>query len=233
MGHVHRTHSARTLKFSTCLLGMLGMILLSQSGCINSIFMAAKVMMGDPGQTSGFEMVTTVNLSKGEHKVIVHCSAPSYINEDYGTLASDVEEELIRRMKRKGVDVLHPDAAADVLDRLGGGFDPKALAREMDVDYIMHIKIEKFSHMEESSPNLYRGHASGVIIGYEAVGEEGEDKLVTEVFNQSFKSNYPTTHPVPVDQTPKTVFIRKCVDHLADSLGASFYDVVNSSLFDM
>jgi hypothetical protein len=121
--------------------------------------------------------------------------------------------------------------AVNVFDRLGGTFDPQALAREVEnVDYVIHIQIDQFRYIEESSPNFYRGHAAGRIIGFEVRGDAGE-KHAIQVFDQQFQSTYPTTYPVAVDQTPKAVFIRRFVDHIADSLGASFYDVTRSDLY--
>jgi hypothetical protein len=218
----------------TRLLGALAggvLLILLQAGCIRTMVMVGKVLMGDPMQTSGFELATGINLKKEEKQILIHCTAPSFVTESYGTLTRDVEEELIRRMKRHELKVLHPDVAVNVFDRLGGTFDPQALAREVEnVDYVIHIQIDQFRYIEESSPNFYRGHAAGRIIGFEVRGDAGE-KHAIQVFDQQFQSTYPTTYPVAVDQTPKAVFIRRFVDHIADSLGASFYDVTRSDLY--
>ena len=203
----------------------------TQSGCINALAMMGKVVMGDPLQVSGFEMATGIDLKETESRILVHCSAPSYVTEEYETLTSDVQEELLRRMKRRRLQVVHPDTAATILDDKGGSFDPNLLARELDdVDYIMHIELEDFSYLEDSSPNLYRGRVSGRIHGFETRGEDGL-RHAAKMFDQSFKTSHPTTHPVAVDQMPKNVFIRRFVDHIADSLGASFYDVQLSEVF--
>jgi hypothetical protein len=209
--------------------GMLLLVL--QAGCIRTMVMVGKVLMGDPMQTSGFELATGTNLKKEGKRLLIHCTAPAFVKESYGTLTRDVEEELIRRMKRHELQVLHPDVAVNIFDRLGGTFDPQAIAREVDdVDYVIHIQIDRFSYLEDSSPNFYRGQASGRIIGFEVRGDGGE-KHAIQVFDQQFQTTYPTTYPVAVDQTPKAVFIRRFVDHIASSLGASFYDVTRSDLY--
>lgn len=202
-----------------------------QLGCIRTLVMVGKVLMGDPIQKSGFEMATGVSLEKSQKRILVHCSSLAFIAAENGTLTIDIQEELMRRMKRHRLDVLPSTACAKVLDRLGGTFDPQALAREIaDVDYIIQIQIDKYRDREEASPNLYRGHVSGRIVGYEARGE-GSSRHAVEIFNQQFQAMYPTTYPISVDQMPQNIFNRRFVEHVADSLGASFYDVSRSDLY--
>jgi len=224
----------QTFRRFTCAisLAVLLLVTLSQVGCVNTLFMVSKVLLDDPKQTSAFELATGVSLADEESSILIHCSAPVLVSDDYETLTTDVEEELVRRMKRRGLKVLDMDTAARVLDDRGGSFDPKLLALEIDdVNYIMHVEIDQFRYMVPSSKNLYQGFASGRIVGFEVRGDGDAPRHTVQVFDQGFKVNYPASHPVPVDQQPKNVFIRKFIDHMADSLGASFYDVRNSELF--
>lgn len=201
------------------------------AGCINSLVMFGKVLMGDPTQVSGFERATGISLKKEKKRILVHCSAPFSVSSDYGNLTANFQEELFRRMRRNGLDVCPPDTSARILDERGGAFDAQLLAtKASEVDYIMHIQIEGFDHREASSPTLFRGQATGSITGYEVRQKDG-NRQVLRVFDQQFRTYYPSTYPVPADQTPKTVFIRRFTDHVADSLGATFYDVSASSLF--
>ena len=230
--HSH-SRSSGILTGPRLVLGLLAgcSLLCFQAGCINTMVMMSKVLLGDPIQISGFEQATGISLAKEEKRVLVQVSAPAFVSEAHGTLTSDVEEELIRRMKRHKIPVLHPDTAARILDRLGGTFDPQVLAREVDdCDYIMHIQLEKFSYKEESSPNFYRGNATGRIVAYE-VRKEGSSNHAVQVFDQQFRSTYPTTYPVAVDSTPKNVFLRRFIDRLADNLGTAFYTVNRSELY--
>jgi len=222
-----------SMTYLRLLLGLVlcGGLLFSQAGCINTMVMVSKVLLGDPIQLSGFEQATGISLAKEEKQVLIRVSAPAFVSEVHNTLTSDVEEELSRRMKLHKIKVMHPDTAAKVLDRLGGTFDPQVLAREVpDCDYIMHIQLERFSYKEESSPNFYRGNATGRITGFEVRREESGNHAV-QVFDQQFRSNYPTTYPVAVDSTPKNVFIRRFIDRLADNLGTAFYTVNRSELY--
>lgn len=215
------------------LLATFALLCVVQAGCINTLVMVGKVLLGDPKQPSAFELATGISLQQEEKQVLVHCTAPGLITGEHGTLTVDVQEGLLRRMKRHGIPVLPPDAAADVLDRAGGQFNPKLLARELDeVDYIIHVDFSRFTYMEDSSPNLYRGQADGQVVVYAARGNS-KNRHVVKVYNQDFKTIYPPTHPVPVDQTPKNVFIRRFVDHNASALGGMFYDLRPSEKFDM
>lgn len=212
---------------------MVGLCLyaLTLCGCVDSLMMLGKVVLGDPEQPSGFEMATGVSLVKDQKRVLIHCSAPAYLSDDYDTLTSDVEEELIRRMRRHGLAVMHPDAAADILDDYAGHFDPNLLAAQLDdVDYIFHIQFDSFTYREDNSPNLYRGRVSGSVVGHEIRGGDSGRHSV-QVYDQQFKTTHPSAHPVAVDQMPKTVFIRRFIDRIADNLGNTFYNVQSSSLF--
>lgn len=215
----------RLMALSFCL------ILLTQTGCINSLVMFGKVLLGDPVQPSGFETATGISLQKEEKRVLLHCSAPAYLSDEYDTLTSDIEVELISRLRRRGIGVMPPDAAADVLDDFAGHFDPKLLAQKLDdVDYIFHIQFDNFNYRERNSPSLYRGQASGRIVAYEIRGDE-TDRHSVQVYDQQFNTTHPTTHPVAADQMPRSVFISRFIDRLADDLGHTFYGVQNSELF--
>lgn len=217
-------HWTRTVLCGVLLAG----VMMSQQGCINTMVMVGKVLMGDPMQKSGFEVATGVSLKKAEKRILIHCTAPATVSENYNTLTSDVEVELTRRMRRHELTVVNGDSANKTLDRLGGTFDPQALAQDIqDMDYIFHIRVERFSYREESSPNFYRGNANGRIVGYEVRDENGSRHAI-QVFDQRFQAIYPTTYPVAVDQTPQNIFIRRFIDNIADALGASFYDTNRS-----
>lgn len=201
------------------------------SGCVNSLMMVSRIILGDPVQTSGFETQTHVNLKKSGKLSVVHCSAPASMAVEYSSLSSDLQRAMVSRMKRRGIEVERADLSHQTLNSVGGRFDASYLARQLtDVTYFFHIEIDQFSHLENSSPNLYRGHAHGHVIGYEARGS-GDDRHASEVFHQTFDVSYPGNYPIAIEQTSKAVFLRQFQDHLADRLGASFYDVSQSEIF--
>lgn len=202
-----------------------------QTGCVNTMVMMSKVLLGDPVQVSHFQQGTGVNLAKEKKQVLIRISAPALVEEEFARLTTDIEEELIRRMRRHKIQVMHPDTAARVLDRLGGAFDPQALAEEIEgCDYIVHVKLESFNLFEGNSTNFYRGNATGAITAFE-VRPSGSSKHAVQVYEQRFNSSYPTTYPVSVDSTPRNIFMRRFIDRVADNLGNAFYDVNRSELY--
>lgn len=216
-------------------LGCLLCCLLSFSGCVQSLMLFGKVFMGDPKQTSAFEQATGVSFEDDEKRVLLVCSSSNSVSMEFGELPVYLEDELIRRMKRRGVITADPNQAINIIEDQGGVFDANAIAKGVDeADYIMHVQIDHFSYQEQGSPNLYRGRSGGLVTGYEIVGgdeDRSEPRHALKVFQQEFRTEYPHSHPVPADDNiPKNVFIRRAMDQLADSLGAIFYDVYSSEL---
>ncbi len=207
------------------------LLLVLASGCVNTLAIMSKVFVGDPKQPSGFQLATGKSLEKSDKQVLLYCSALPLVTDAHGALPGDIQEQLSRRMKRHEIQLVHADAGTDVIDRLGE-FNADAIGAEVPgVDYIMHIQLDTFSLTEPNSPDLYRSRSSGTVTGYEVRQEEDGTKLVVQVFEHNFSTEYPPSQPVPREQTPKNVFERRAIDFLADSLGASFYEVYMSELY--
>ncbi|MEW4526094.1 hypothetical protein [Maioricimonas sp. JC845] len=218
------------------MLCVLAGLLLCHSGCINVFAIAGKMLLGDPMVPSTFEQRTGVDLSEGLDRVIVVCSAPHGVTDEFDALPLDLQERLYREMGRRGIDVVKPDEVASVLDETGGRIDPQRLAREFDdVAYIFHVDVEQFTLLESGSPNLYRGRSAGNVYGYEARSVDPhadvERRHVVKVFEQEFGSEYPRAHPVTADSTPIRVFQRRFLDHLSEVVGRNFYDVRTTEAF--
>lgn len=201
----------------------------SLSGCINSAVMIGKVLGGDPQVKSEFEQRTGISMVKEKSKVAVVCTAPSIVTSDFDTLESDLQEEVTRRMRIRKMNVASDDDVISAMNSTAGRFDQDALAAALDdVDYIIHIEVESFTHTEDGTPNLYRGRSSGIIYAYEV--DRGPDAVggprARKVFYQEFKTEYPKSQqPVLAEQMAVRVFKQRCVDQLADVIGRTFYDV--------
>lgn len=204
-----------------------------QSGCINIFAIAGKMLMGDPKAKSTFEQRTGVSLVEEKKRCIIACTAPASVMSEFDGLTLDLQEEILRRMTLRGMDVIDCDAVASELNDSGGRFDPVKLAKAFpDVDYVFHIDLERFTLLDEGSINLFRGRALGSIIGYEARGSGDEvPRHVSTVFEQEFSDEYPASHPVAADQTKPKVFLRQFVSHVADVAGRTFYDVRTSETY--
>lgn len=230
-----RPATLRTTAASWWMLGCVAALVAPLCGCVNVGVMAGKVLFGDPKITSTFEQRTGISLLKSGKKVAVVCTAPSSVTAEFDSLQLDVQQEVVRRMRIRKLNVARADDVINAMNSSGGRFDRDAVAFALpDVDYIIHIDIERFTHTEEGSPQLYRGRANGIIYAYEVDRgpETSARPRVLQVFYQEFTSEYPPSQPVPADQISARVFRQRCVDQLADVVGRTFYDVNTSEMFN-
>ena len=196
-----------------------------------------KMMIGDPQATSKFESTTGVNLAEAESGIIVRCTAPLTVVQIAETLPSDVEGELIRRMKQKKMPIIDQNRVVEALDSHGGRYDTQVLMNEIkDARYLFEIRIERYSIREPHTPTMYHGRCSGTIVGYVFEGGEGDQpdsgpRRMAQVFEQEFDVDYPDGHPIPREQMSESSFRKKFVNALTQRLGNMFYDVTSKELF--
>ena len=186
-------------------------------GCQAGV-MIGRILFGDPEIRPAFELQTGVRLDEQEEAVRVVCTSPSQLAGDgYAMLNIDLPEQLLRRLKRRGVPVGSVERALSKLDDLGGQFDARAVAGEYEDGYLVHVHVDRFG-LREPGSNMYRGHCEGALTVYQVLDEDGEGPMPAgpvEVFSRGFGAKYPTGHPVPGESTPEGQFRRKFVAHLA------------------
>jgi len=209
----------------------LALAALTATGCVNSMVMLGRVLTGDPMIPSAFEQRTGVDLAETQQRVVLICTAPASITDRFDTVQLELQDEVTRQMRQRGLNVAKPDDVASVMEETVG-FDRDALAEALpDVDYIFHVDIEQLSHTEPASPNLYRGRANGMIYGYEVHRDEsGGRPTVLQIFFQEFSTEYPSTHPIPADQVTDRTFATDFVEHLSSTIGQAVYDVPTTDL---
>jgi len=205
------------------------------SGCFKASVMFGKVLFGDPQVKSDFEQRTGISLLKNELKVAVICTAPASVVSDFDGLQYEVQEEVTRRMRIRKLNVASDDDVHSALNGSNGKFNKDALAAALDdVNYIIHVDVESFSHTEDGNAKLYRGRSNGIIYAYEV--DRGPDAVggpvARKVFYQEFTTEYPKAQPIPADQIAARVFQQRCVDQLADIVGRTFYDVTTTEIFN-
>jgi hypothetical protein len=221
----------RTLRTAALLL----LICAPNSGCINAGVMFGKVFFGNPMVKSAFEARTGVSLLEEDRKVAVVCTAPSSVVAEFDSLQFDLQEEVTRRMRLREINVASDDEVIGALNDAGGRFSKDTLAAALpDVDYIIHIDIEKFTHTEDGNSSLYRGRSNGIVYAYEVDHgpDAGGSPRALQVFYQEFTTEYPKAAPANAETMSVRVFRQKCVDQLADIVGRTFYDVETSELFN-
>jgi hypothetical protein len=211
---------------------MLLLGLLTLPGCVRVLALGAKVFAGDPSVRSPFALQTGMDLQSGDQKVALVVDVPHAVSDDFASLATDLQEELILRMRRHNLALADTDAVTEALESGGRDFSATRIAKALDVDCILHIHVEKFSDALSGGSDLLQSHASGIVTAYKVDGEFGDPKRhAIEVFQQPFQSTYPTGHPFPAEQVPRRKFVQNSIRKTADAIGRQFYDVETRELF--
>lgn len=217
--------------------GVVVLTAISLSGCINAAALMSKMVIGDPKADSKFESTTGVDLQDEQDGIILHCSAPMAIADEADSLTSDIESDLIRRMKQKELTMIDQNRIVEVLDSRGGRYDTQVLIEEIpEARYLFEIMIERYQLHEPNTPNMYHGRCAGTIVGYEIETDPAGDpehgpRNLIRVFEQDFDVDYPNGHPVPIETMSKSAFRKKFVSQLTLRLGNIFYDVTTKELF--
>ncbi|MCA9073056.1 MAG: hypothetical protein KDA84_29240 [Planctomycetaceae bacterium] len=202
---------------------LLSLSIFGMAGC--SLFiLAGKMIFGDPTVPAAFTLATGVDLTEGDKKVVVLCSAPSMVDDGDLSLNYTIVEDVSRRLKREGISLIDSNDVRTWMDDNGGRLDdPRDLADAFDADYILYISLGRVSFLEENSPDLYRGKASGEVFGYEVRKVKGE-VIANEVFSKGFGTTFPDFHPVSVDQidSPR-IFKKRFLDRTSAHLAQMFY----------
>lgn len=209
---------------------LLSLLLLTTIPGCSLFVMAGKVFYGDPKIPSKFKQMTQVELSKGEDRILIICSAPESIDSDFSALKIDLADGITRRMKIRHIDVVEPDRVAGWLDDHGSFDDPSELARDFtDVDYIAWIEVQQFSCKEVNSPTLLRGRSTGSTRVYK-VEEIGGERIARQLFEGEFTSVHPEHQPISTEGRSATVFQKEYIDRVCDKLAMTFYDVHTSEV---
>jgi len=213
------------------------LICLMQPGCMNVLAIAGKVFMGDPKVPATFKAQTGIRLEKAEKTIAIVCLAPYTLSSQHDNFRSDIEEQLTRRLKLRGIEVVDHDDVANALEDLSSSFAPDAIANHVDkVDYVVQIRFDSLTHHENGSTNLLRGNADGILQVFEVRGANdagsAEGRHVIEVLQQQMHSVYPLANPVPAETTSTMAFEKKFVDFIADDIGRHLYDVRTSEMYD-
>lgn len=199
------------------------LVVLGSAGC--SLFLlAGKVFFGDPVVPGAFQQATGIDLLEEETNVIVLCSAPSMVEGGELSLNYEIVEAVSRQLKREGVSLVDSNDVRTWMDDNGGRLDdPRDLAEDFDVDYIIYISLARVTFHEENSPTLFRGNASGEVFAFEVNDNDG-DVMVNEVFSKGFNSTYPSFNPISADQVDSPrIFKKRFLDRVSVQLAHLFY----------
>lgn len=207
-----------------CLVALC-LLVLPACGC-SLVTMVGKMAFGDPLVEADFTRATGVSLLEEEITVLIVCSTPESVKQEFPSVNFDLLDGISRELKRRGIGIISPNDVATWMDENGGRFDNlEELATEFDPDYVIHIDLEELSHRELNSPTLYRGRALGNIYAYRVRRlKDAEDRFLDEIFNQEYRSTYPEHYPLSADQVSARSFGKKYLDRISLQIAQMFYD---------
>lgn len=193
-------------------------------GCSLGV-MAGKMLFGDPTQAAPFRTVTDVDLAEGDKSVLIVATTPQTARQIDPGLDLVVAERVSRTLRGKGVKVYPSKKVLNWVDNRGGhwGTPDEVAAAFPDADYIVEIDIDQFSHLEESSPDLYRGRAVGNVRAYEVV-EMGGEKAASPCFSREFTCTFPSMFPKQAHQISERTFKEEFTNRVCAEIAHLFYD---------
>ena len=216
-----RHRPPRLLALLMC--GLCGLSLATLSGC-GPVVMLQKMLFGDPVLTAAFRHTTGVDLADGKQSVLVVATTPSVVRHDFPGVDLEIVDRVSRRLNTRGTK-MHP--SKDVLnwldDRGGRWDDASEIAEAFDVDYIIHVDIDRFSHLEENSVDLLRGNAVGNVRAYEVKKIAGK-RAAFAVFSREINITYPTLHPKQKHQISERIFQEEFLGRVCEQVSQLFYD---------
>ncbi|MFH5805311.1 hypothetical protein [Alienimonas sp. DA493] len=203
------------------LLSLAALAAVGLPGC-KPMIMLGKMLTGDPTITPPFEAVTDVDLTEGEHTVLVLARSPELVKARF----PEVDQEIMRRVGRKlrsaGADVANSDHVLDWVEGRGGVWSESHLgpiAQEFDVDYIVVVELDQFDWHEVHSPDLLRGRSAGWIRAYSADPETGS---VGHIMGEEFESVYPKHRPESALSVSTKVFRERYLNRLCEQASQRF-----------
>jgi hypothetical protein len=200
---------------------LLSLLLLTVPGCALGV-MAGKMFFGDPKLTAEFRKASGVDLTEGDHQVLIICSAPHGIRSDYPSLEIDIVDRMTRILETRGIKLISADDVASWYDDQGEWGDFSELAQYFEADYVLHVDIQKFSYLVPDSSNLLQGKAEGRITAFQSSANAAT--ATRTAFDRMFKITYPPTYPVPRENRSDDIFVQGFMDRVALHLAQFMYD---------
>ncbi|MGC1272933.1 MAG: hypothetical protein WBC44_04445 [Planctomycetaceae bacterium] len=193
------------------------------SGC--SLFvMAGKMLFGDPERTAAFHDVTDVDLTDGENSVLIIATTPQSAKAELPGVDVTIVEEVSRRLRVKGIKVYPSQKVLTWVDNRGGQWGTAdEIAAKFDPDYIVEIDVDRLTHREENSPDLFRGQAIGNVRAYKVV-PSGDTRVASPSFSREFTCTYPTHHPKQAHQISEETFRQQFLERVCTHIAQLFYD---------
>lgn len=194
-------------------------IVLTFAGCRFNVGILRGIL-GDLNEPSAFERRLDVNLSDGDDRLLILCSATHGVTNHSASLPIDLLTKVSAQLRNHGVDVVNSDDVANWIDDNATLDDLDLLAAEFDADYIAVIRIQALSYTEANS-NLLRARAKGDVRVHKVLHDEGG--RVEEQYGTTLNEVYPKTYPISADKTSQSAFQRNALNYMSDVIARQFH----------
>ena len=222
------THRRPTPR-SPLLIGACAVALAAASlpGC--SLFvMGGKMLFGDPINPPVFTEATDVDLTEGEHAVLVLASSPESVKARFPEVDQEIMRRVGRLLRAEEVDVIRSDDVLDWIEERGGTWNEyqiAAVAEEFGADYVVTVEVDYFTWQEPHSPDLLRGRSGGTIEAYAAEPPSefnGDAPGAGQVFSGGYESVYPPHSPKTAGSVTEKLFREQFLDRLCTQASQQF-----------
>lgn len=212
----------RRIQFPALALPLIGGLLLA--GC-SMVVMTQRMLFGDPLIPCAFKNITGVDLANSQKKVVVICTVPAAVENQYPSISSDILESVTLRLKREGVRVVSADKVHDWFEENNGTFaGMDSLAEAFDADYAIHIELVEFTHRADNSPNMLQGNTRGYVRAYR-LAKKGRRRVAREIYtDEDFRSTFPEHNPIPGNQRSSNQFLLEYTKRISTLLAQKFHD---------
>lgn len=223
IGCQSRVVSAR----STVLAGLICaslLLVLNFTGC--SLFvMAGKAIFGDPQRTCAFTRHSQIRLVDEKKPVLIVCTFSNLSQNEHASVEAEVVEHVSRRLKQQGIPVIKSGKFYHWLEEHGSVWEtPEELAAAFDVNYIIHIRIDDFSHQVKSGQEMLQGRTVGRILTHHVVERGKPTQRINQIFNTEFRMTYPKNNPIVRGMRSENAFLQEYILHMSHEVARYFYD---------
>lgn len=198
-------------------------VALSQTGCLKGIIALGYLIGGPPSIEPDFDMMTNQSMTDKEVTVAVVCYAPLELKYDFAEIDHELAMYVSLRLQSHEIQTIHYDRVRAWMDENSDWDEPAEIGSAIGAKYVVYIDLENYSLYEESSAELYRGRADGIVSVFE-MHEDGEGE---RIYTKELHSKYPLLAPRSTQEVSYSTFKRAYLSRLSEELGRMFYEHYN------
>lgn len=152
--------------------------------------------------------------------------------DQFPSLQIDLVDRLTRNLEIHDIKTVPSGDVARWYDDNGEWGDYSDLAKEFKAQHVIHVKLRVFDHIVAESETLMQGRCEGEITMHQIRRPKGSNLFedtekhstpINQVFFKDFKTQFPTSYPVPRESKTEEQFVRLFMDRVALHIGQQIY----------